>query len=171
MQGPHAATTRPQPRRRRWEMLGNEPNQGRVISKNHSMKCKLGTVQVWTTRAEEERGRPEIPKGQAEPGLGPQQRSRPKIQDLRGRPITYVPVSAPVFWKPSRLGVLWSAWSPLVLLPACCPRALGLVLSGSPAAPHQPPSHAEMTEPSCLVWSRLSDCAAGGAARANRQPP
>lgn len=48
MQGPHAATTRPQPRRRRWEMLGSEPNQGRVISRNHSMNSKLGTVQVWT---------------------------------------------------------------------------------------------------------------------------
>lgn len=28
--------------------LGNEPNQERVISRNHSMNSKLGTVQVWT---------------------------------------------------------------------------------------------------------------------------
>lgn len=35
-----------------WEALGNEPNHGRVISRNHSMKSKLGTVRVWT-RAEE----------------------------------------------------------------------------------------------------------------------
>lgn len=37
-----------------WEVLGNEPNQRRVISRNHSMKSKLGTVRVWTRRAEEE---------------------------------------------------------------------------------------------------------------------
>lgn len=33
-------------------MLGNEPNQGRVISKNHSIKSKLGTARVWTGEAE-----------------------------------------------------------------------------------------------------------------------
>lgn len=108
-------------------MLGNEPNQGRVISKNHSMKCKLGTVQVWTKRAEDEEGRPEIPKGQAEPGLGPQQRSRPKIQDLgavrlRMSLCLRLCFGNRVAWVYSGLGgLLWSCslLAALVLLAWC----------------------------------------------------
>lgn len=53
-------------------MLGNEPNQGRVISRNHSMKSKLGTVRVWTRAVE---GLAEL-----------------RTQALGGPLVTYVPV-------------------------------------------------------------------------------
>lgn len=36
-------------------MLGNEPNQQRVIFRNHSMKSKLGTVRVWTRSAAQQK--------------------------------------------------------------------------------------------------------------------
>lgn len=111
MQGPHAATPRPQPRRRRWEMLGNEPNQGRVISRNHSMKSKLGTVRVWTRAVE---GLVEL-----------------RTQDLRGT-SGYVCPCACVFWNRGCLGVLVLVLWPWLLWPwRSGPGALALVLSVS----------------------------------------
>lgn len=108
-----------------WEALGNEPNHGRVISRNHSMKSKLGTVRVWT-RAEE--GLVEI-----------------TTPDLGGGPqITYVPVPACfrievfcvfcVFWRGcSGLGAL----APIAPALAPCP-GLGVLWRSGCLAAHIP---------------------------------
>lgn len=125
-------------------MLGNEPNQGRVISKNHSMKCKLGTVRVWTGEAEESR-----------PGRGRGRGRREENPRPRGRPITYVPVC------------VGECVSMCFEIEASGCSGLGAVLcsTGSvvgpgaiwpaQACPQPAPSHAaDMTGPSCLVWSR-----------------
>ena len=131
-------------------MLGKEPNQGRVISKNHSMKCKLGTVQVWTGE-----------------GFAPQQRSEPKTKrDQGGRLVTYVPVCACVLESRRRGVVVWvrCRWSwfsgSKVLWPASLPAAR------CPST--QSPSHAAgMTGPSSLVWSLVVQ----RERTANRPPP
>ena len=112
-------------------MLGNEPNQGRVISKNHSMKSKLGTVQVWTRGR---RGVLRYPRAGRIKGLHCSRDENPRPG---GRPITYVPVCVCVL-ESRCLGVLvWVLWALGALLcvwPPGCPRPLT-----------HPPSHADMT--------------------------
>lgn len=93
-------------------MLGNEPNQGRVISRNHSMKSKLGTVRVWTRAVE----------GHA----------KLRTQDLEGPP-DYVCPCACVFWNRGSLGVLVLVLWPWLPRPwRSGPGALWLWLPGCP---------------------------------------